>query len=122
VVIHNLYVAGVACIPNEADPVLIIDTNAVLTLSIARKGFQPVSGRMVKLFSSRAALRTMSFRTAERRMVGGILRLLPVSQSISVSASRKLRITTRIITLLNNNATRYAMENFLSWNRPLMER
>jgi hypothetical protein len=34
VIVHNLYVIGVSVIPDEADPIPVVDADAVLTLAI----------------------------------------------------------------------------------------
>jgi hypothetical protein len=44
VIVDDLYVVGVPVVPDEADTVLIVDTNAVLAPSVPRKRFKPVAG------------------------------------------------------------------------------
>ena len=41
-VVDNLHVVSIALLPVEADPPLVVDTDAVLTASIAVKSFQSV--------------------------------------------------------------------------------
>src|SRR5215813_6356896 len=45
VVVRDFNVEGVSASPYEADPPLIVDPDAVLTLSISPQGLEPVSGR-----------------------------------------------------------------------------
>jgi hypothetical protein len=45
VIVNNLHIIGVALFPTEADPPLIVDTDAVLTASIAAKPFQSIPGK-----------------------------------------------------------------------------
>jgi hypothetical protein len=45
VIVDNLDIVGIAVVPTKTEPPLIIDANAVLTLSIGGQGFQPVPGR-----------------------------------------------------------------------------
>src|ERR1035437_4951892 len=81
---------------------------------------------MRKLLSSTAAFRIASFFHAVRRISAGIRRLLPVRQSNSVSASRKLAITNQyyrialltsiVITTVNEIKPR--MRNFHSTSAP----
>jgi len=41
-IVNNLHLVSVALFPAEADPPLVVDTDAVLTASIAVKSFQSV--------------------------------------------------------------------------------
>jgi hypothetical protein len=42
VVVHDLNIEGVTIAPLEADPVLIVDANAVLPLPVALESLQPI--------------------------------------------------------------------------------
>jgi hypothetical protein len=42
VIIDNLDLESVSVLPPEADPPLVVDSDAVLTRTIASQGFQPV--------------------------------------------------------------------------------
>jgi len=44
-VVHDLHIGRIRAGPPEADTPLVIHPNAVLTLAVASKRFQPVSGR-----------------------------------------------------------------------------
>jgi hypothetical protein len=43
-VIDDLDVVGITVAPTKADPPLIVNSNAVLSFSIARKAFKPIAG------------------------------------------------------------------------------
>src|SRR5436190_14982402 len=45
VIVDDLHDLRVAVFPDEADAVLIVDPDTVLSASIARQGFQPVAGK-----------------------------------------------------------------------------
>jgi hypothetical protein len=42
-VVHNLDITGIALSPHKTNPPLIVNSNAVLPLSISTQGFQAVS-------------------------------------------------------------------------------
>jgi hypothetical protein len=43
-IVNNLHIVSISVLPNEADPHLIIDPNAVLAVPVAVKLLGPVSG------------------------------------------------------------------------------
>ena len=43
VVVHDLHLPGMGCIPNEANPPLVVDADAVLSRPVAQEGLQPVA-------------------------------------------------------------------------------
>jgi hypothetical protein len=45
VIVDNLDIVSIAVVPTKTEPPLIIDANAVLTLSIGGQWLQPVPGR-----------------------------------------------------------------------------
>jgi hypothetical protein len=45
VIVHDLYVVRVAVSPNEADAVLVVDPNAVLSLAISPQLLESITGR-----------------------------------------------------------------------------
>jgi hypothetical protein len=49
VIIYNLNLVGLDFGPNKANSVPLIDTDAMLALSVARECFQMVTGRYPKL-------------------------------------------------------------------------
>ena len=44
-VVDDLNIMGVAVAPAKADPPLVIDSDAVLSFSIAQQALQPIAGR-----------------------------------------------------------------------------
>ena len=66
VVVDDLHVFGVAILPDETDPVLIVDSDAVLSAAIAREGFQPIAGkcRQVSKFAGSVELLQLPLRHA----------------------------------------------------------
>lgn len=44
-IVHNLYLVGVSVFPDEANPPLIVDADAVLPLPVSRKGLKSIPGR-----------------------------------------------------------------------------
>ena len=81
----------------------------LLALYSTSKRLPGGTDRFVKV---RAAFNIASFLKAVRWMVGGNFLLLPVSQSSSVSASRKLRIIERIVSFRVMNVKRYQQQNY----------
>ena len=55
-VVDDLCVVGVASFPAEADPVLIIDPNAVLSLAIFGESLETVAGRNVQVDQLRCCI------------------------------------------------------------------
>jgi len=52
VIVHNFYAEGIRAFPPEANPPLIVDSDAVLPGPIAFQGFQPISWRGAKVFQA----------------------------------------------------------------------
>jgi len=44
VVIDDLHVAGISVVPDKANAVLVVDSDAMLAASIASEGLEPVTG------------------------------------------------------------------------------
>lgn len=55
-IIHNFHVFGARNRPAEADPELIVNSDAVLSLAVTLEGFKPVAGRNAKVFGSTSNL------------------------------------------------------------------
>ena len=55
-VIDDFHIAGIAVPPHEADAIMIIDSDAVLTLSLAVQSLQPVSGRNIQIIQSHGGM------------------------------------------------------------------
>jgi hypothetical protein len=59
VVIDNLNLVRFAIFPAEANPVLIVDANAVLALAVASQRFQPVSVGLTKIVQMRSVVQNL---------------------------------------------------------------
>ena len=66
VIINNLHVAELIAFTHEADAVLIVDPNAVLSLSIAAQRFKTVPRRYSQIIQVRALFMIFNFRKATR--------------------------------------------------------
>jgi hypothetical protein len=62
-IVHDFHLLRVGTAPDEANPPLVVDANAVLAVTAALEGFQPVAGR-VKSRNVRARCRYSSLRRA----------------------------------------------------------
>lgn len=60
-VIGNLHIVGIAFCPAEADPPLIVDTNAPLTIPITGKLLQPVARRDAQKIKGGSAAELFQF-------------------------------------------------------------
>jgi hypothetical protein len=64
VVINNFDLVGVSIAPHETDPPLIVNANAVLTLSISVQRLQPVARRSGQVAQLRCAIELPQFSTS----------------------------------------------------------
>src|SRR3546814_3897835 len=55
----DLYVFDAAVDPGEADPPLIVDTDAVLSRSVALQSFQPIARRCAKVVEDASAMQVV---------------------------------------------------------------
>jgi hypothetical protein len=64
VVVHYLDLLGPAVVPDEADPILVIDPDAVLALPIAGEGFEVIARERAEVLESlrRVELRELALR------------------------------------------------------------
>ena len=60
-VINDLDLVGFTFGPDKADAVLIVDSYAVLSFSVAFEWFQPVSRRAVQVFKIRSGVKHYEF-------------------------------------------------------------
>jgi hypothetical protein len=90
-VIGNLHIVSVGAAPYEADSVLIIDPNAVLTLPVAAKFSSRFPGGTFKSSSASALSSMASFRFVT--LAGGAPRVWPVLQISAVCLLAKVLIT-----------------------------
>jgi hypothetical protein len=66
--------------PNEADSILIIDTDAMLSLSIPTQGFQPVARRNQQIGESLRAMQRDQPAQRGRSDVGEVFNGLPLEE------------------------------------------
>jgi hypothetical protein len=60
-IVRNLYIACISGAPYEADAILIVDTNAVLTHTISAKSFQSVSRRHSQVVQIQGCIENSQF-------------------------------------------------------------
>jgi len=53
VIVHHLDLVGVAVLPHEADPILVVDPDAVLPLPVARERLRSVARKRAKILELR---------------------------------------------------------------------
>ena len=60
-IIHNFDIVRVAVLPSKANSPLIIDTDAVLPLSVPFQRFQLIAGRLPQILNSSGAVQVEKF-------------------------------------------------------------
>jgi hypothetical protein len=55
-IIHNFDIVYIAGFPSEANPTLIVDTNAVLPFSVAFQCFKLIAGRLSEILKGSGAM------------------------------------------------------------------
>jgi hypothetical protein len=60
-VVHNFHVVRVVLSPDEADPPLIVEANAVLARSISRKRFQPIPRQVSEVAQAQSIVEEPEF-------------------------------------------------------------
>lgn len=76
-IIHNFNTAGMAVCPDKANPPLIIDADAVLTLPVVFQRFQTIAGRYFQKLKSAAAFNCCSLRIATASILANRFTRLP---------------------------------------------
>jgi len=56
VIVHNLDLVRVSVLPSKADAPLVVDANAVLTLSVAVQRFEPIARRDSQVLNSACSM------------------------------------------------------------------
>jgi hypothetical protein len=59
--VHDLYVEGVSVMPDEADAILIVDPNAVLSRPLPAKRFQMISRRDPQVIEGQERIQNRQF-------------------------------------------------------------
>jgi hypothetical protein len=93
VVIHDFHVVGVALAPHEAHAPALIHADAVLPGAVGAKRLEAVPWRHPELIQRLGGVKLGSLRRATRYSSSGTARFLSRRNNLSVSRSRKLRIT-----------------------------
>jgi|GEM_PF-1269684 len=55
-VIYDLDVVGVACLPTKAEPPLVVDSNRVLSFAISTEGLQPIARETTQIGKATSSL------------------------------------------------------------------
>jgi len=97
-VINDLHVIGIALAPFKTNTPLVVDTNTVLALTVARQFFRWLAGGIRKSCNVSAPSSSSSFRRAPRWMSCGSLRENWRRNNFAVSSSLKLLIMGLMIT------------------------
>jgi hypothetical protein len=70
-VVDDFHVVGVAISPLEADAILIIDSDAVLTFALAVQSLQPVSGRYTQIIQRHGGMQQEELFQCPHFQIGG---------------------------------------------------
>jgi hypothetical protein len=104
-IVRDLHVVGVVPAPHEADPVLVVDPDAMLPLSVAAQFLQAIAGRNPQILELKRTFEhgQLASGHASGRLAPGLarspdFRRLPVGESLDHPA---------IITSFVNNVNRY---------------
>jgi hypothetical protein len=91
VVVHNLHGIGISSGPLEADAPLIIDSNAVLTPSIALQFLEPIRRRDPQLFKrDRCVQDDQLSEGGPMQIAGKTPRRFPLEETLGVFAAEVL--------------------------------
>jgi hypothetical protein len=70
-VVDDFHIVGVAVPPHEADTILIIDSDAVLSLALAMQGLQPVSGGNIQIIQRHGGMQQEELLQCPHFQIGG---------------------------------------------------
>ena len=70
-VVDDFHIVGVAIPPNEADAILIIDSDAVLAFALAVQSLQPVSGRNIQIIQRHGGMQQEELLQCPHFQIGG---------------------------------------------------
>ncbi len=106
-VIHNLYIVGIAVFPNKADPPLAIDTNTVLSLPATRELFQMIGGWHAQILQIYRRLKHFQLSTGTPyNITGKIPGMKIIKQPLRCPALERFDHEI-ILTLFVNNVNRH---------------
>lgn len=89
-IVHDLDVFRVPVNPAEANPKLVVDTDAVLPGTITLERFQPVARRYAQKIQRTGSVHKIEFSACHRLDVYKTLHSLPVEQCLSIGAVKAL--------------------------------
>jgi hypothetical protein len=90
VIVNDLHVIGISVLPDEADPILVVDADAVLTLAIAGELPEPVGRRTVKVVDGMRVAEHPQLAQSNRLDVAGQLpRELSIEDPLSFGYGRR---------------------------------
>lgn len=90
-IVHDLYVVRVSVLPNEANSILIVDTDAVLTLSSPREFLEPIGRWAAKVVDGMCVTEHPQFSQSHRLDVAGQLpRELSIEHFLGFSIRERL--------------------------------
>jgi hypothetical protein len=102
-IVHYLHLFRVTNLPNETDSPLVIDSDAVLSLSISLKRFKSIRRRQTKIFQAGGSIYSVELH--KRTLLNGRRRLTrkpPMKNSFGFSAAERLDHKS----MVNNEFTR----------------
>ena len=105
-IIHNFNTAGMAVCPDKANPPLVIDADAVLTLPVAFRRFQTIAGRYFQKTQIRSGIQLLQFAHRHRFNIGKPFHPPALKQGFGVFAV-EFGNHRQIITKPVNNVKRY---------------
>ena len=88
-VIHYLHIFGARIRPTEADTVLLVDSNTVLTSPIASQCFKPVAGWRPKVVKTASDLQLPQLAARNGLDIGESLDTLTVRKRLCVGVTKR---------------------------------
>jgi hypothetical protein len=80
---------GSVLFPGKADTILIVDSDAVLSLAVSRQGFQVVAGRDLKIGQSQRIVQGQQPSLGHRRNIDEFSHALPIEQPLGFLAGER---------------------------------
>ena len=99
--------------PNEADPPLVIDANAVLSCSVRLQGLQPVSGRRSQGYQRRRRVQHVQLASQQLRQDA------PLSRADARIAEKNVRFCTSAKPTIILSYIWYVARSVKPWSFPL---
>jgi len=87
VVVHDLDIQHITLFPTETDAPLVIYADAVLSLSVAFQGFQPIAGRYPKVLYTDGAMKVKQLTSRHALDVAKPPHIPIIEQRLGISAA-----------------------------------